>query len=101
MRILVFFDLPTTTAAQRTAYAQFRRLLLKSGFMMMQESVYCKLALNQTATNTVVQALQRSKPREGLIEVLTITEKQFSKIQRITGDHTSSMLDTPEKLVVL
>lgn len=45
MRILVFFDLPVTTGEERRAYTKFRKFLIKDGFLMLQESVYCKLAL--------------------------------------------------------
>lgn len=45
MRVMVFFDLPTETPADRREYGRFRRFLVKSGFLMLQESVYCKLAL--------------------------------------------------------
>ena len=52
MRVLVFFDLPVITAENRRAYVKFRKFLLKNGFLMLQESVYCKLALNGTAVNS-------------------------------------------------
>ena len=51
MRIMLFFDLPTETLQQRREYTRFRKHLLKSGFLMLQESVYCKIALNQAAVN--------------------------------------------------
>ena len=54
MRILVFFDLPTLTAANKKDYTQFRKYLIKNGFIMIQESVYTKLALNQTVSDAVV-----------------------------------------------
>ena len=47
MRVMVFFDLPTVTSANRRDYAQFRKYLVKSGFIMLQESVYCKLFQRQ------------------------------------------------------
>ncbi|MDD3092982.1 MAG: CRISPR-associated endonuclease Cas2, partial [Clostridia bacterium] len=46
MRIIVFFDLPTVSYAERREYTRFRKFLIRSGFLMMQESVYCKLAHN-------------------------------------------------------
>ena len=51
MRILVFFDLPTETSKDRKIYSRFRKFLIKEGFIMMQESVYSKLALNNSITN--------------------------------------------------
>ena len=46
MRMIVFFDLPVLTSKQRRDYREFRKFLLKSGFLMLQESVYCKLVQN-------------------------------------------------------
>lgn len=46
MRIMVLFDLPVLTEKQRRDYREFRKYLLKAGFFMMQESVYCKLVQN-------------------------------------------------------
>ena len=37
MRVLVFFDLPVLTEANRRDYRIFRKYLIKSGFMMIQE----------------------------------------------------------------
>ena len=53
MRMLVFFDLPTETSSDRRNYRRFRRFLVKNGFLMMQESVYCKLLVNSTAQGTM------------------------------------------------
>lgn len=46
MRILLFFDLPNITLEDKKEYRNFRKFLIKEGFFMMQESVYCKLLLN-------------------------------------------------------
>lgn len=35
MRIIVFFDLPVITAKSRRDYYNFRKYLIKSGFVMM------------------------------------------------------------------
>lgn len=48
MRVIVMFDLPVRTSENLREYNRFRKFLIKSGFLMMQESVYCKLALNTT-----------------------------------------------------
>ena len=58
MRVLVFFDLPVETKAERREYARFRRALVKDGFLMMQESVYCKLALNPTAARSIMDGVR-------------------------------------------
>lgn len=101
MRIMVFFDLPTLTEANRRDYLQFRKYLIKSGFIMLQESVYCKLALNSTVSEAVAQGIRRNKPPEGLVQVLTLTEKQFSKMEMITGEYKSEVLQNDKRLVIL
>ncbi|RDU22251.1 CRISPR-associated endonuclease Cas2 [Anaerosacchariphilus polymeriproducens] len=101
MRVMVFFDLPTLTASEKREYTKFRKFLLKSGFLMMQESVYCKLALNTTVSSAIVTNVKKNKPLEGLVQILTITEKQFSKIEMITGNFKSEVLDSDERLVVI
>lgn len=75
MRVVVFFDLPVLTSENRRAYTKFRKFLLKSGFMMLQESVYCKLALNGSVVRTIVDNVHKNKPEEGLVQILTVTEK--------------------------
>jgi|SRR5690554_448331 CRISPR-associated protein Cas2 len=101
MRIMVLFDLPTLTTQDRREYSRFRKYLIKNGFLMMQESVYCKLALNGTVSTSVIQNVKKNKPAKGLVQVLTLTEKQFAKIEMITGDFQSTTLDSDERIVIL
>lgn len=101
MRVLVFFDLPVVTGEQRRAYTKFRKFLLKSGFMMLQESVYCKLALNGTVVRGIIDNVHKNKPAEGLVQLLTVTEKQYAKIDIIVGEIKNEILDSDERLVIL
>lgn len=101
MRVLVLFDLPVLTGDQRREYARFRKFLLKSGFLMLQESVYCKLALNTTAVNGIVDQIHKNKLEEGLVQLLTVTEKQYAKMDLIVGNVKSEVLNTDERLVIL
>jgi len=101
MRILVLFDLPTQTLDNRREYAKFRRYLIKSGFMMLQESVYCKIALNQTATEIICNGLRKSKPPRGLVQVLSVTEKQFSKMEFLIGESQLEVINSDERLIIL
>lgn len=95
------FDLPVITASDRRAYTQFRKYLIKSGFLMMQESVYCKLAQNPTAADLIINSIKKNKPPSGLVQTLKITEKQFSRIEYIVGKSKSEVLDTDERIVFL
>ncbi len=101
MRVLVFFDLPVTTYDNKREYVRFRKFLLKNGFMMLQESVYCKLALNGTAASTVVENIKKNKPSEGLMQLLLVTEKQYAKMDIIVGSVRKEIVDSDERLVIL
>ena len=101
MRVLVFFDLPVLTGEQRREYTKFRKFLLKSGFMMLQESVYCKLALNGTVARGIVESIRKNSPNEGLVQLLAVTEKQYAKMELIIGEVKHETLDSDERLVVL
>lgn len=100
MRLLVFFDLPMITAKERKNYTKFRKFLLTEGFIMMQESVYCKLALNGTVCNLMKEKVRKAAPKEGLIQMLSITEKQYTKMEIIAGTTQTKFLDTDQRLVV-
>ncbi len=101
MRLVVFFDLPTDTSSQRREYRQFRKFLVRSGFVMMQESVYSKIVLNSTAANAVQENVRRHKTSDGLIEMLLITERQFERMEIVVGEAQSVVVDSDEKLVII
>lgn len=101
MRILVFFDLPVTTEAARREYRRFRKFLIKSGFMMLQESVYCKLAQNAAAGDAITDSVRKNKPADGLVQLLKVTEKQYARMEFIVGERNCDVLDTDERLVIL
>lgn len=95
------FDLPVTTPIGRRQYTQFRKFLVKDGFVMLQESVYCKLAQNQLAANALIDHVKRNSPNQGLIQILTITEKQYSNIVMVIGKNSSDVVTSSERLIVL
>ena len=101
MRMLVFFDLPTDTAADRRNYRRFRKLLIDNGFLMMQESVYCKLLINASAQTAAAETIRRGKPPSGVVQMLTVTEKQFAKMEYIVGEWTSDVISTDERMIEL
>jgi len=68
--------------------------------MMLQYSVYCKLAINKTVSTQIRKRLQRQKPKSGNIAVLEVTEKQFADIEWILGSKQSTILDTTDRLTI-
>ena len=101
MRVLVMFDLPVETAADRKEYRKFRKYLIKSGYLMLQKSVYCKLVQNSQAADALVNNLYRNRPVAGSVQVLRVTEKQFSKMEFIVGTKQTDVIDTDERILFL
>lgn len=101
MRIIVMFDLPVVSSQERRDYTAFRKYLVKTGFLMMQESIYCKLVQNTVAADAVIENVRKNKPTKGLVQILKITEKQYSKIEYIVGSASSEVYDGDERLLIL
>lgn len=101
MRVIVFFDLPVDSSEDRKEYRQFRKHLIKKGFLMVQESVYSKLVLNQSVANSIISGVKENKPPKGLVQLLLITEKQYARMEYIVGEKASNILNSDERVVIL
>lgn len=102
MRLVVFFDLPVETAAQRKSYREFRKFLIKDGYIMMQESVYSKLVLNDGLAGNAIDRLRKNRPPNGLVQVLKVTESQYASMEYITGQRESfEEIDTTDELLII
>lgn len=99
VRIIIFFDLPTETLVDRRNYSRFRKLLLRAVFFMMQESVYSKLVLNSTVSESFKNLIRREKPPKGLVQMLTITEKQYASIENIVGEVVTNVINSTERCI--
>ena len=101
MRTIIFFDLPTVYSKDKKDYLLFRKYLLKEGFIMMQKSVYSKIVLNSQQSKLLIERVRKEAPKKGLVQVLTITEKQYSQIEYIIGESNSKIINSEERLIVL
>lgn len=99
MRIICLFDLPTITVKDGREYRRFHKFLIKNGFIMQQYSVYSKLVLNQTQAKSVIGFLRANVPKKGLVQCLTITEKQFSSIEYMAGKAQTKIEDSIKRWV--
>lgn len=95
------FDLPVATSEGRKEYTKFRKFLIKDGFMMMQESVYSKLAQNQLSANAYIDHVKKNKPNSGLVQILIVTEKQYANMVMVVGDKKGDVINSSERLIVL
>ena len=81
MRLIVYFDLPVKTANDRRAYNKFRKHLIMQGFIMIQESVYSKIAVN--------------------FQILSVSERQYQDIEFLVGEARKEIVDTMDRFLIL
>lgn len=86
MWIFVFFDLPTSTKKEKRDYADFRRFLLKDGFMMMQFSVYSRICRGDDSVEMHKKRVKEHLPQKGHIRMISITDLQYSKMETLVGE---------------
>ena len=101
MRTLLFFDLPIETKAQRKAYRNFVKKIKAQGFFMIQKSVYTKLSIDAQAADSSIKIIRNSLPNEGIVSVLTVTEKQFASMEYLLGEYKTDVLESDERIVEL
>lgn len=101
MRMILMFDMPVDTAEERKAYRKFRKFLIDEGFIMHQFSIYSKLLLNNSANSAMIERLKTHNPKKGNITLLTVTEKQFSRMIYLSGERNTSAANSDTRLVFL
>lgn len=85
MWVMVFFDLPTDTKKDRKQYAQFRKKLLRDGFRMFQFSIYIRHCPSRENAEVHIKRVKSFLPKAGNIGIMTITDKQFGRIELFQG----------------
>ena len=98
MWIVVLFDLPTTTKTERKRYSIFRKKLLKSGFTMMQYSVYMRHCASQDNARVHIQRVKNNLPPEGEVRIIKITDKQFARIEVFYGKKRKTTESPPAQM---
>lgn len=98
MWLYVMFDLPTETKTQRKRAAQFRKALMKDGFVMHQYSVYVRHCASGESATVHINRVKYIVPEEGLISVLRVTDKQFSDTIQFVGRKTKPPEKAPAQL---
>jgi len=101
MRTIVFFDLPNVYAADKRNYNKFRKFLVNEGFIMLQESVYSKIVLNSIQSNLLIDRIKKNAPKKGIIQLMTITERQYSQIEYVIGESNTKIINSEDRLIIL
>lgn len=101
MRLLVFFDLPTVTDADRKNYRRFRKALINEGFLMIQESVYVRIASSLESAKFLESRIAEHVPEKGVVQTMIITEKQYTDIHFLAGEFIDDCRNRDERIIVI
>lgn len=85
MWVIVMFDLPTETKADRKQYAKFRKNMLDDGFQMFQFSMYLRHCPSRENADVHLKRVKRILPPRGHVGILVITDKQFGMMEIFRG----------------
>lgn len=98
--LFAMFDLPVTTAVKRRRYAQFRKLLLKSGFGKLQFSVYARYYATEESSEPARKLIREHLPPEGQVRLLMVTDGQFGKQQVFHGKKSAHAEAAPAQFML-
>ncbi|QEU47552.1 CRISPR-associated endonuclease Cas2 [Schleiferilactobacillus harbinensis] len=101
MRLIVMFDLPTITSADRRAYRHFKKALDRECFLMLQESVYMRVCPNNKSADFLIARLKNISPEDGLIQAMMVTEKQYQAMIFISGTASHDLRNSAARTVIL
>jgi len=98
MWIMVLFDLPTDTKADRKRASRFRKDLLQDGFEMLQFSVYWRHCASKENAEVHINRVKEVLPKYGKVGILCITDKQFGNMQIFYNAGIQNKKNIPEQL---
>lgn len=98
MWLIVLFDLPVRTKAQRKAATKFRKHLLEDGFQMMQYSVYLRACPSEENASAHVGRVQSGLPPLGSVRIMQVTDRQFGHMLCFDGKRTTRPEEMPAQL---
>ena len=85
MRILVLLQ-PTNARGTKMAYTAFRKALHDDGFVMVAPELYMRVVSNRKAIAKHRGRLGDKLPKTGRITMLTLTEKQWDRMEYLVGE---------------
>lgn len=98
---MVFYDLPVATPANRKMYVRFHKRIRKSGYEMMQFSVYRKFVGTADRAERELDRLTRICPEKGAVSVMQVTEKQMGRMTTMWNGAKQTEKTRPEQLVLI
>ena len=100
MWVFAMFDLPVDSKDARRQYSRFRKELLKQGFMMLQYSVYARYVRSEETEQAYRRAVRASLPRDGQVRLISVTDRQFGKMDVFFGKSRQPTEDLPAQTLL-
>jgi len=100
MWLFVMFDLPVEDAKKRRQYTRFRTRLLAQGFTMFQYSIYARYYPSEEASTAARQQVREGMPSEGQVRLLSVTDRQFGKMEVFHSRKRRRPEEKPEQLLL-
>ena len=101
MWLIIMLDLPTTDSEARADYRHFHDFLLNEGYLRLQLSVYGRHCASEENGAVHMQRLRAALPPDGEVRMLTLTDKQFSRMQVFFGRMRQRTEPPPEQILLL
>lgn len=101
MWLFVMFDLPVDDAAARRRYTRFRGRLLAQGFSMLQYSIYARYFPSEEASLAHRNKVKAAMPSKGEVRLLSVTDRQFGKMETFLSGRRERGEKKPQQLVLL
>ena len=98
MWVIVMYDLPTETAAERKRAARFRKDILADGFQMFQFSMYLRHSASRENADVHIKRVKKILPDKGHVGILCITDKQFGMMEIFRGTQKEALPGTSLQL---
>jgi CRISPR-associated protein Cas2 len=100
MWLFAMFDLPVDKPKLRHESAKFRAALLRRGFTMLQYSVYAHYVPSEDAEEVLRKKVEAALPSHGQVRVLSVTDRQFEKMQVYVGKKRKAVEDPPMQMML-
>ena len=98
MWLMVMYDLPTETKADRKAMAKFRKDMLNDGFQMFQFSMYIRHCPSRENAEVHKARVKNVLPAKGEVCIMMITDMQFGLLEIFKSKVIKKLPDTVQQL---
>ncbi|TGX81148.1 CRISPR-associated endonuclease Cas2 [Palleniella muris] len=98
MWLFVLFDLPVTTKKERKLASDFRKNLIKDGFVMMQFSVYIRHCASYESLTVHKKRVKSLMPHSGKVSMIAVTDKQYGDMETVFGKSAKKEVKAPVQL---